>query len=63
MPGDIAILHKCTINDNHIIYGSSDMKRDGHNFFVILNHFFVLYPPNTKNQNFEKMKKETNLEI
>ena len=21
-PGDIIILHKCTINDNHMIYGS-----------------------------------------
>ena len=24
--GDIIILHKCTINDNHMIYGSWDMK-------------------------------------
>ena len=32
MPGDITILHKCTINDNHVIYGSWDMKHDRQNF-------------------------------
>ena len=32
MSGDIIILHMCTINDNHMMYGSSDMERDGHNF-------------------------------
>ena len=25
------ILHICTITDNHMMYGSWDMKRDGHN--------------------------------
>ena len=24
-PGDIIILHKCTINDSHLIYGSWDI--------------------------------------
>ena len=43
MPGNIIILHKCTINDNHTMYSSSDMKRD-RQFFVILGHFFVLLP-------------------
>ena len=28
IPGDIIILHMCTINDNHMMYGSWDMKRD-----------------------------------
>ena len=41
MPGDI-ILHMCTINDNHKIYGSWDMERDRQ--FVILDHFFPLLP-------------------
>ena len=37
--GDIIILHLCTINDNHMMDGSWDIKHDGQNFFVILNHF------------------------
>ena len=44
-PGDIIILHKCTINDNHMIYGSWDMMCTRQNFFVILGHFFPFYPP------------------
>ena len=56
-PGDINILHKCTINDNHI-YGFWDMKCTRQNFFVILGHFLPFYPNNTpKNENFKKMKK------
>ena len=38
--GDIIILHKCTINDNHM-YGSWDMKRDRHN---VLSFFTVFCP-------------------
>ena len=54
-PGDI-ILHKCTTND--MMYGSWDMKHDGENFFVILDHFLHFYTPkNPENQNFEKLKK------
>ena len=30
-PGNI-ILHMCTINDNHMMYGSWDMEHEGHNF-------------------------------
>ena len=30
-PGDIIILHKCTINYNHMMYGSCDTKGDRHN--------------------------------
>ena len=56
-PGGIVILHKCTINDNHKMYASGDMKHD-REFFVILGHFLPFYPPNKpKNLNFEKMKK------
>ena len=29
VPGDIIILHMSTINDNHMMYGSCDMVRDG----------------------------------
>ena len=57
-PGDIIILHKCAVNDNNMMYGSSDMRCDRQNFFVILDHFLPFYPPNNlKNQNFEKLKK------
>ena len=37
-PGDITILHKCTIDDNYMINDSWDMKR-GTKFFVILDRF------------------------
>ena len=37
-PRDTIILHKCTINDNHMMYGSWDMKRGGQNFW----HFEIL---------------------
>ena len=31
-PGDIIILHMCTINDNHMMYGPLDMECDEQNF-------------------------------
>ena len=43
-PGDIILLHRCNINDNHISYGFWDTKRDRKNFC----HFgplFALLPP------------------
>ena len=46
-----------TINDNHVMYGSWDMKLTDR-FFCYLDHFLPLYLPNNpKNQNFEKLKK------
>ena len=57
-PTDIIILHMCTINDNHMMYGSWDMKLDRQNFLSFWTCFFPLYLPNNpKNQNFEKLKK------
>ena len=58
-PGDIIILHLCTRNDNHMMYGSSDIKHNRHNFFFFhFVYFLPFYPVNNpKNQNFEKMKK------
>ena len=41
-PRDIIIFHKCTINDNHMMYGSWDMKRDGESFFWYY-HFTHVY--------------------
>ena len=62
-PGDIIILHKCTINDNHMMYGSWDMKCDRNKFLSFWAIFCPFYPSNnSKNQNFEKMKKK-HLEI
>ena len=29
MPGDIVLLPMCTINDNHVMYDSCDMERNG----------------------------------
>ena len=58
--GDI-ILHICTINDDHMIYGSQDMEHDK---IWILSFWtiFCPYPPNNlENQNFEKIKKYLNL--
>ena len=34
----------CTINDNHMISGSWDMKCNKQNFFVILGYFLRFYP-------------------
>ena len=60
-PGDV-ILHKCTINGNHEIYGSWDMKCNWHNFLVILGHFLPFYHPTfPKNENIKKMKKTLNI--
>ena len=57
-PGDIIILHMCTINDNHKRYGSRDIERNGQNFLSFWTVFFPFYPHNNlKNQNFEKLKK------
>ena len=56
-PGDI-ILHMCTINGNHMMYGFWDMKRDRQIFLSFWTVFCPFYPHNNpKNQNLEKLKK------
>ena len=56
---DIIILHMCTINDNHMIYGSWDINCNRQIFFVILGNFLLFYPPNNpKNKSFQKKKKK-----
>ena len=57
MSGDI-ILHMCTINENHVMYGSWDMEHNRH-FFLILDHFLPFYPFNNPEKKFEKKKKKT----
>ena len=46
--GDIIILHICTINDNHMTYGSWDMKRDRHNFLSFWTVFCPFTPLRTQ---------------
>ena len=54
-PGGIIILQTCTINDNHMMYSSWDMKYDRQNFLSLWTVFLPFYYPNNpKNQNFEK---------
>ena len=47
----IIILHRCTINDNHMMYDFWDMECNKQFFFF---HFLPFYPTNNlKNKNFE----------
>ena len=39
-PGDI-LLHMCTINEDHMIYGSKDIRHDGQSFLS----FWVIFAP------------------
>ena len=55
--GDI-ILHMCTINDNHMMYGSWDMERDRQIFLSFWTIFLPFYSSKyPENQNFEKILK------
>ena len=57
-PGDIIILHICTINDNHMMYGSWDIWSATAIIFCNSGLFLLFYPPmDQENQNFENMKK------
>ena len=47
-PGDIIILHKCTINDNHMMYGSWDMKHGRQNFLSFWTVFCSFTPLTTQ---------------
>ena len=56
-PGDIIILHICTVNDNHMIdiwflrYGAQQKE-----LFAILDHFLPFYPPmDPESQDFGKI--------
>ena len=47
-PRDIITLHMCTINENHMIYGSWDMERDGQNFLSFWTAFCPFTPLTTR---------------
>ena len=51
IPGDIIILHKCTLNGNHMMYGSWDMKCGRQNylsFWTVFCPFTTLTTPKIK---------------
>ena len=48
--------HFTNINDSHMMYGSSEIECNRHNFFVILDCFLPFYHP--KNTNLKKWKKK-----
>ena len=47
-PEGIIILHKCTINDDHMMYGSRYMKHERKNLFVIWIIFCPFTPLTTQ---------------
>ena len=49
-------LHKCTINDNHMIYGSWDINCNRQIFLVIFGYFLPFYPQKMKISQIEKKK-------
>ena len=57
-PGDIIILHLCTTNDDHIMYGSWDIKRDKHNFLSFWAIFLAFYPHNNQKIKFQKKERK-----
>ena len=44
-PGDIIILHICTINENHLMYVSWDMEHVTDRIFSHFRLIFALLPP------------------
>ena len=48
IPGDIIILHMCTINDNHMMYGSWDIECNGQNFLSFWTTFCTFTPLTTQ---------------
>ena len=46
--GDIIILHMCTINHDHVMYGSRDMERDRQNFLSFWTIFCPITPLTTR---------------
>ena len=47
-PGDIIISHKCNINDNHMMYGSWDIKCDRPNVLLFWKIFAPLWTQKIK---------------
>ena len=47
MPGDIILLHICTINEDHMIYGSWNIRCNRQNFLLFWAIFFCPFTPLT----------------
>ena len=58
-PTNIIILHKCTLNDNHIIYGSWDINCNRQIFLSSWSIFCTFNPQTPKNENIKKWKTTT----
>ena len=56
-PGASITLNMCTINENHMMYGSWDMEHDRQNFLSFWTVFCPLLPWQPKESKFWKMKK------
>ena len=53
-PGDIIILHICTINHNHLMYGSWDMEHGKQNFLSFMTVFCHFTPYGPRKLKFKK---------
>ena len=62
IPGDISILHKCTINDNYMIYGFWDMKCSRH-VFLSFGSFFCPFTKAWKMKISKQMKKHLEISL
>ena len=58
IPADIIILHMCSLNGNHMMYGSWDIKCGRHNVLSFWTDFCPFIPPaiDPECQSFENMK-------
>ena len=57
-PGDIIILHMCTINENHMMYGYWDMECDRMNFLSFWTIFCPVTPLKTRKIKILKKRKK-----
>ena len=61
IPGDVIILHMCTINENHYAAQFLGFEAWQARFFLILDHFLPFYPLATQNNKIlKKWKKKKN---
>ena len=58
-PADIIVLHMCTINYSHMMYGSWDIKCNRHNFLSFWTVFCPFTPLTTQNIKILKDEKNT----
>ena len=65
--GYIIFLHMCTINGNHLMYGSWNIERNKQNFWSVWTILYIFTPLITQKfkilKNFKKWKKKKHLEI